>query len=136
MIEQSFSKEYISDPELLPEIEEYVLEIAQTVGISEDQFDSLALSVAEASSNSMLHGNKMDPTKKVTITFNVYKDKYEIIFKDEGNGFNIDKVPDPTSPENILKENGRGIHIMNSFLDELKYNFTESGTEAILILRR
>ncbi|KAB2846473.1 MAG: ATP-binding protein [Melioribacteraceae bacterium] len=59
----------------------------------------------------------------------------EIIFKDEGKGFNINTVPDPTKPENILKESGRGIHIMKNFLDDLKYNFTPTGTEAILVVR-
>ena len=56
----------------------------------------------------------------------------KIIFKDEGEGFEPKSVPDPTTPENILKESGRGIHIMKSYLSSLSYNFTPDGTEAIL----
>ncbi|MBI9071617.1 MAG: ATP-binding protein [Melioribacteraceae bacterium] len=136
MILETYTKQYPSNPELLPEIEEFVIEIARKAGIKEDQLDNLALAVAEASSNSILHGNKMDKNKKIKITFNIHDDKYEIIFKDEGTGFIVEDVPDPTIPENILKENGRGIHIMNTFLDDLKYNFTDDGTEAILIIAK
>jgi serine/threonine-protein kinase RsbW len=57
-----------------------------------------------------------------------------ITIKDEGRGFKLEAVPDPTRPENILKESGRGIHIMRSFLKDLRYNFTPTGTETILTL--
>ena len=83
-----------------------------------------------------MHGNKSDRNKFLKIKVIVDDEKFKIIFKDEGNGFNPQKVPDPTKPENILKDNGRGIHIMKTFLDELSYNFTEDGTETILILKR
>ena len=68
-------------------------------------------------------------------TITVTDTEMKIVFKDEGTGFIPDKVPDPTEPENILKESGRGIHIMKNFLDELKYNFTPTGTEAILVVK-
>ena len=47
----------------------------------------------------------------------------------------LEYYPDPTDPENILKDSGRGIHIMKSFIDELTYNFTPSGTETILVIK-
>jgi len=133
--EKIFTKEFPSDPDLLPEIEEFVIGIAEELNLSKDKYNNLALSVSEAASNSMVHGNKLDIEKKVHITVKVTDDIMEIIFKDEGKGFNINTVPDPTKPENILKESGRGIHIMKNFLDDLKYNFTPTGTEAILVVR-
>lgn len=135
MPEKVFTKEFPSDPDLLPEIEEFVIGIAEELNLSKDKYNNLALSVSEAASNSMVHGNKLDIEKKVHITVKVTDDIMEIIFKDEGKGFNINTVPDPTKPENILKESGRGIHIMKNFLDDLKYNFTSTGTEAILVVR-
>lgn len=135
MPEKVFTKEFPSDPDLLPEIEEFVIGIAEELNLSKDKYNNLALSVSEAASNSMVHGNKLDIEKKVHITVKVTDDIMEIIFKDEGKGFNINTVPDPTKPENILKESGRGIHIMKNFLDDLKYNFTPTGTEAILVVR-
>ena len=135
MSEQIFTKEFPSDPDLLPEIEEFIIEIAQKINLSEDKYNPLALSVSEAASNSMVHGNKLDIKKKVRITVEINNEVMKITFKDEGKGFVLNKVPDPTAPENILKESGRGIHIMKNFLDELKYNFTPTGTEAILVVK-
>ncbi|MBL1214757.1 MAG: ATP-binding protein [Ignavibacteriae bacterium] len=133
------SNEYIkvfpSDPEYLPEIESFILEIAEQNNVDEEKFNCIALSTAEAASNSILHGNKNDPTKKVEIKVVVTDKVMRIIFKDEGKGFEPKSVPDPTTPENILKENGRGIHIMKSYLSSLTYNFTPEGTEAILEIK-
>ncbi len=131
---KEYSKEIISDPEILPEVEKFFQAIAKDFKLNETQKNNLTLSAAEAVSNSIVHGNKLDRNKKVTITVKADESKIEVRFKDEGAGFKPEEVPDPTAPENILKDSGRGIHIMKSFLDELKYNFTSSGTETILVM--
>ena len=136
MSEKIYTKEIPSNPEFLPEVEEFIIEIAQENKLDDDKFNNLALSVAEAASNSIVHGNKSDKDKLLHIKVKIDEEKIKIIFKDEGDGFNPQKVPDPTKPENILKDNGRGIHIMKTFLDDLTYNFTENGTETILTLNR
>lgn len=130
-----FEREIQSDPDLLPELEELIIELAKKYNLTDEKLNSLALSFSEAASNSIVHGNKLDVNKKVKITIKVDKDKMTVIIKDEGKGFNLDSVPDPTKPENILKDNGRGIHIMRSFLNDLRYNFTPTGTEAILEIK-
>ena len=132
MPEIIYKKEIRSDPDLLPELEEFIIELAKKYNLNDEKLNSLALSFSEAASNSIVHGNKLDANKKIKITVKVDNDKMIVIIKDEGKGFNIDSVPDPTKPENILKDSGRGIHIMRSFLSELKYNFTPTGTETIL----
>lgn len=134
MAVKEYSKEIISDPEILPEVEKFFQAIAKDFKLNETQKNNLTLSAAEAVSNSIVHGNKLDRNKKVTITVKADESKIEVRFKDEGAGFKPEEVPDPTAPENILKDSGRGIHIMKSFLDELKYNFTSSGTETILVM--
>lgn len=131
-MEKIFKKEISSNPEHLPELEEYVLSLAKKFKLNKDKLNSLALSFSEAASNAIVHGNKSDKKKKIKITFKVDETKITVIIKDEGKGFNIKTVPDPTKPENILKDSGRGIHIMRSFIDDLRYNFTPTGTETIL----
>ena len=135
MTKKEYIKVFPSDPEYLPEIETFVLNTARENNVDKEKFNSLALSTAEAASNSILHGNKNDPQKKVEIKITFTDKIMRIIFKDEGKGFEPDNVPDPTTPENILKESGRGIHIMKSYLSSLSYNFTPDGTEAILEMR-
>jgi serine/threonine-protein kinase RsbW len=130
--EQIFEKVVQSDPELLPELEEFIIHIAEKYNLDKNKFNNLVLSFSEAVSNSMEHGNKLDKSKKVYIKVKVDSEKMTIIIKDEGNGFDLKSVPDPTKSENILKDSGRGIHIMKSFLDNLRYNFTSTGTEVIL----
>ncbi len=93
------------------------------------------MATAEAAANCMLHGNKNDKKKNVEVNIFIETDKIIVKFKDEGKGFKIKNVPDPTQPENILKTSGRGLHIMKSLLDDLKYNFTPSGTEVILTVK-
>ena len=130
----TFKKVFPSDPELLPEIEEFVMDIAKKANLDEEKYNNLALSVAEASSNSIVHGNGSDRSKNLEVTI-TYDDKtISIVFKDQGKGFKLEEVPDPTAPENILKDHGRGIHIMKSFLKDIKFNFTPAGTEVTLIL--
>ncbi len=129
---KSYNKIFKSKSTLLPKIEDYVLDIAKQTNISELKLNNLEMAVAEASANCILHGNKSDESKKVEVTIIVESNKLIVKFKDEGSGFIIDEVPDPTKPENILKNSGRGVHIMKSFLDDLEYIFSPSGTEAIL----
>lgn len=129
-----YIKEISSNPEYLPELEKFILDIANDIGLDNDRTNSLSLSFSEAVSNSIVHGNKSDSSKKIKIKVEVAQDKIIITIKDEGKGFNIESVPDPTKPENILKDSGRGIHIMKSFLNDLRYNFTPDGTETILTL--
>jgi len=134
LAEKIYQKEIYSDPTLIPSLDDFITSIAKEAGLDTEKFNNLSLSFSEAVSNSMTHGNCLDPTKKVTITVKVNESKMVIIIKDEGKGFNIHDVPDCTKPENILKDSGRGIHIMKSFLDNLTFNFTPEGTETILVL--
>ena len=134
MTEKVYHKEIPSDPDLLPELDGYLIDIAKEAGMNKDKFNNLSLSFSEAASNSIVHGNKKNKNKKIDITIKVSDSKMTIVIKDQGNGFKVESVPDPTKPENILKDSGRGIHIMRSFLDDLYYNFTPNGTETILVL--
>ena len=135
MSQQVFTQVFPSDPDLLPEIEDYVIGILKNINFNEEKLDPIALSVAEAASNSIVHGNKCDVNKSVKVTVILNNGTLVLKFKDQGEGFNPKEVPDPTAPENILKDSGRGLHIMNTFLDSLSYNFSEEGTEAVLEIK-
>lgn len=132
MPQKIYEREIISDPELLPELEEFIVNLAIENNVPEDKINHLALSFSEAASNGVLHGNKLNKNKKVRIKVIIDEISFLVTIKDEGKGFNIDNVPDPTKAENILKDSGRGIHIMRSFLDKLEFNFTDEGTEVTI----
>ena len=131
---QTFKKIVPSDPDFIPAIDEFVLSKINCLNLDEDTLNDLSLSVSEAISNAMVHGNQLDPKKDVTVLIIISDAKLTLSIMDEGEGFDPDSVPDPTMPENIMRDSGRGIHIMRSFIDEILYNFSSEGTELKLII--
>jgi len=133
-VDNIYIKKVSSDPDNLVEVEKFIADLADELNFNDEIKNSLTLSVSEATSNAIVHGNKLDPKKSIIIKVMVEDDKIIVIIKDEGPGFDPTSIPNPTMPENLLKDSGRGIHIMKNFLHDLQYNFTEDGTEVILIL--
>ena len=95
--------------------------VTEFMGFDEDTAHWIGMSVRESVTNAIQHGNKLDPGKKVDIRFEVAPDHLEITVKDEGNGFQVDKLPNPLDPENLLKPSGRGIFYIRSFMDEVEF---------------
>ena len=89
------------------------------------------LAIIEAGMNAIKHGNKNDPTKKVNFQFQLGEHKLTIIVADEGEGFDINNLPNPLSPENLLKPNGRGVFAMNLCMDEVTFN--QNGSEVQMV---
>lgn len=130
----AFKKIVSSDPNLIPEVDEFIFDKINPLNLEADTLSNLSLAISEALSNAMVHGNKLDPNKDVTVSIRISSDELMLGIKDQGEGFDPKSVPDPTIPENILKDSGRGIHIMRSFIDKVFYNFTSEGTELKFII--
>ena len=92
----------------------------------------MVIAATEAISNAIIHGNKNNPQKKVTIVVKGLADRIEIHVRDEGNGFEPGKLANPLAPENLLRESGRGIFILKSLMDKIDYRFLSTGTEIVL----
>jgi serine/threonine-protein kinase RsbW len=135
-LDKTYTKIFPSNPDLLPEIESFVNKIVSKTDLSSQKIINMEMALAEATANSILHGNKSDPNKNIEIIVIVSSQKIVIKIKDEGKGFIVKDVPDPTKDENMLKGSGRGLHIMKALVDNLEYNFTESGTETIITINR
>ncbi|MAP72850.1 MAG: hypothetical protein CMJ55_01125 [Planctomycetaceae bacterium] len=75
----------------------------------------------------------MDPEKKVTVECFLNEDIVRVVIQDEGPGFDVNKVPDPTLPENLDKPSGRGVMLMKAFMDDVLYN--EVGNQLTFIKR-
>jgi serine/threonine-protein kinase RsbW len=84
------------------------------------------IALREALANAIIHGNHEDRRKHVHVTCRCEPDEVSIGVKDEGKGFDINSVPDPTAPQNIGSIHGRGIHVMKAVTDEVR--FEEGGT--------
>jgi serine/threonine-protein kinase RsbW len=79
------------------------------------------IALREALANAMIHGNREDPRKHVYVTCRCERDEVSIAVKDEGKGFDINNVLDPTAPENVRSVHGRGIHMMKVLMDEVRF---------------
>ena len=134
MAGNNFFLEIESNPNNLITVEEFVNYFSKELNLDDTKLSGLLLAVTEAVTNAIIHANKCDETKKVQVNVTKNDNKLTIAIKDEGKGFDPSKVPDPTSPENLLKDSGRGLYLMKIYSDELKFNITPTGTETILIL--
>src|SRR5947208_12449582 len=96
----------------------------------------IELSISESMINAIQHGNKADPSKQATLRISSSGDAIEIIVEDEGCGFTLDKVADPTDKANLLKPSGRGILIIRSFMDEVDLSQREGGGCRLRMVKR
>lgn len=134
MPEPFYQLEIESDPNNLITVEEFVNYFAKDLGLSDEQLSVLLLAVTEATTNAIIHANKCDINKLVKIRAHIEDSRLIVNVKDEGKGFDPSKLPNPTEPENLLKDSGRGVFLMKVYMSEVKYNITPSGMETILIL--
>jgi serine/threonine-protein kinase RsbW len=119
------SLKIVSKIESLRKVEKMVDELSAEYNISPDIYGNILIASLEAANNAILHGNKLDERKSVSIVFSIDASKLKIKIEDEGNGFDYKNVPDPTAPENIENVNGRGIFLMEKLSDRIE--FTRNG---------
>ena len=119
-----------TDFQSLVEVENLVEKVCQIVDIQEDAFGNVLIAVTEAVNNAICHGNNQNNTLTIDVAVGDSINSFCFIIKDQGKGFDYNNLPDPTAPENILKENGRGIFLMRNLSDEVTFN--EAGNEVII----
>jgi serine/threonine-protein kinase RsbW len=83
--------------------------------------EDIEIALREALANAVIHGNHEDPGKQVYVGCRGGTDEVSIVIRDEGQGFDMGEVPDPTAPENIESSHGRGIYLMKSVMDEVRF---------------
>jgi serine/threonine-protein kinase RsbW len=109
--------------------------VLRHTGMDDESVERLGLAIREAVANGVQHGNKEDPEKRVAVSFVFSKEEIAIAIRDEGEGFDLDGLPDPLAPENLFKPRGRGILLMNSFMDEVDFEF-DGGKGTVVRLRK
>ena len=109
---------------------------AHRAGFDDDTVGNIAMAVREAAVNAVLHGNAYDPEKHITAAFETTPSSLIIRIADQGIGLDIDSIPDPLAPENILRGSGRGIFLIRAFMDEVNFRQLTPGNEITLIKHR
>jgi len=107
---------------LMHSILDYLMKRVAKSGVVNMENSNLFIALDEAFVNAVKHGNKFDATKLVRITAEVSTKEARFTIEDEGEGFNVAEIPDPTNTENLFKASGRGVLIIHNVMDEVRYN--------------
>ena len=103
-------------------LEDDVVAEAVGCGYDEECLFALRLSLEEAFANAIRHGNVEDVNKHVRVRYRVSPERIDVYVADEGKGFDVNLVPDPTREENLERPTGRGIMLMRAYMNLVEYN--------------
>ncbi len=115
--------EYLNIPSSVDQIEkvdEFVESFATKLGFEADALADIGICVTELVMNAIVHAHKEQAEIPVNIEIEGINDGLRVAVRDYGPGFETDTIPDPTSPENILEDHGRGILIVRAMMDDVK----------------
>jgi serine/threonine-protein kinase RsbW len=114
--------------------EEAVLRQAEELGFEEDDLHKIGMSVRECMVNAVVHGNRYNARKKVHVMIQRTPDRLAVVIQDEGDGFDMAELPDPLANENLLRHSGRGLLLIQAFMDEFTIRPREpKGTEVKMV---
>jgi serine/threonine-protein kinase RsbW len=124
-----------SNPKAVSRVERFLENICQSIGFDDDRFNKILVAATEAVNNGIIHGNKRNSKKRVTITCMVRKTVFTICVEDEGTGVDPEMLPDPLSKKNLLRENGRGVFLMRSLMDSVKFKRSPGHSTVIMKMK-
>ena len=102
-------------------VEMLVDDVCGRLGVNEDSYGNVLIAVTESVNNAIEHGNRKEESMEVSVAVGDKQDAFCFTVRDQGPGFDFNNLPDPTAPENILKENGRGIFLMKNLADQVEF---------------
>ncbi|MFK7808766.1 MAG: ATP-binding protein [Saprospiraceae bacterium] len=111
-----------SDPKNVSKVEPFVESVFKEYQLSPDIYGNILISLTEAVTNAIMHGNKSDTSKVVRVQTRLLQSQMAFFISDEGGGFDVDTLPDPTAPENLLKIGGRGVFLMQQLSDDVVFH--------------
>lgn len=118
-----------SNPHNITQLENYLQKISAQYNICQDKFPNILISLTEAVNNAIIHGNNKDENKSVAIECENSPTGISFTVHDEGSGFDLNNVPDPTAYDRIECCGGRGVYIMTSLCDKIRYKNNGSSVE-------
>lgn len=116
--------------------EEITMGVAKRAGFDEDDLTKIGMAVRESMVNAVVHGNRYSANKKVRFSVHKNTDSLTVRIIDEGEGFDVESVPDPLAPENLFRNSGRGIFLIRSFMDDFRIRRLEPGGMEVTLVKR
>lgn len=132
-VREKIDFELPSDISLMNGVLQYLIERVARLGVIKPERSNLYVALDEAFVNAVKHGNHYDPSKLVRITAELSARECRFTVEDEGEGFQVQEIPDPCDPDNLFKSSGRGVLLIYNIMDEVKYN--ERGNQLTMVKR-
>jgi serine/threonine-protein kinase RsbW len=130
----TLEQELESTLESVDSAEQTVLAEANALGLDDDDLYRVGIAIRECMVNAVVHGNRYNSRKKVHLKVERTADSLTIVVGDEGEGFDPNAVPDPLAGENLLRGSGRGVMLMQSFMDQFQISQRQpQGTEVKMV---
>ena len=120
----------------IKEVESLMAEANKVFGLNDEDYGRMMIAVTELVMNAIVHGNKEDESKSVKVSIEIDSSEMKIVIEDEGAGFIISDIPDPTEIEHLLFAHGRGVYIAKALVDKLEYKHNERGTMFTLLIKK
>jgi serine/threonine-protein kinase RsbW len=137
---QVLDQYYASSLESVDLAEAEILKVAEQTGFDEDERHRIGMAVRECIVNAVVHGNRYNRNKKVHVNVSIETSgessgsRFTIRVTDQGEGFEMEEVPDPLHDNNLLRHSGRGLFLMGAFMDDIKVRKVPlEGTEVTLV---
>jgi len=121
-VREKIDLELPSDLSLMNSVLEYLLDRVSKLGLVEIEQSNLFVALDEAFVNAVRHGNRNDPDKLLRVTAELSATEAIFTVEDEGDGFDVHEIPDPTDLDNLFKSNGRGVLLIYNIMDEVEYS--------------
>jgi serine/threonine-protein kinase RsbW len=131
--------EFTSAFEMLDFVQVVSDHLARGVGLDEDSMHWVSVAIRESVINAIKHGNRSDTTKHVFVEFETATTdvpQLAIRVRDQGEGFDPDKVANPLDVENLLKSSGRGIFLIRNFMEDVQLQRAPEGGMEIRMVKR
>ncbi len=112
----------LSDPAEARRVQDDIEHALKAFRFDDREIFSIKLALEEALVNAIKHGNQMDHTKKVRISYRINPDRFDVHIADEGHGFDPEDVPDPMAAENLERPCGRGLLLMRHYMTEVTFH--------------
>jgi serine/threonine-protein kinase RsbW len=144
-VKEVLDQHYPSTLESVDLAEGEILKAAEEAGFDEEDQHRIGMSVRECMVNAVVHGNRYNRNKKVHVSVSLERvgtpeeksgqgARLTIRITDQGEGFELQEVPDPLHDTNLLRHSGRGLFLMGAFMDDLKIcKAVPAGTEVTLV---
>ena len=116
--------------------EALVLAEAAKAGVEEEELHHIGTAIRECMVNAVVHGNRYSKKKKVHLEIERSKEALTVVIGDEGEGFDVNSLPDPLAPENLLRQSGRGLLLIRAFMDQVDLHPRPGGGTEVRLVKK